>query len=104
MVRTKPSIISFDRIDLLLNHNNINDIDPSLDGMILLYELARKGLTPKRLYWGFGNIREELRKGSQNLSVAANEFVHFSYKAGVTLTQYATAKKHLPISGPIASP
>jgi len=99
----KPSATVFDRTDLLLNHNNINNIDPSLAGMVLLHEAERTGPAPRRLYWGFGNIREEVRKGSRTQRVAAVEFVHFSYKAGATLSQYQAAVEHLPITGPISS-
>jgi hypothetical protein len=96
-VKKSTNAIAFDRSDLVLNHNNINDIDPSLDGMILLHDVARKGEPPKRLHWGYGNLREELKRASKISSIAAMQFVYFSYKAGATVRQYNDAMKDLPI-------
>lgn len=95
IVKKKRFSISFDQTDLLLNHNSINAIDPTLVGMILLHEATagRNGVMPKTLYWGYGNIREELEKAAKIPSVANMEFVYFSYTAGVTVRQYQNLKK-----------
>ena len=90
--------IEFDRSGLVLNHNNINDIDPTLDGLILLHDVSRKGEPPKRLHWGYGNLREELKKAAKISSIAAMQFVYFSYKAGATARQYDEVTKELPIA------
>ena len=88
-MKKKPSPISYDRSDLLLNHNSINNIDPTLDGLIVLHKATwlPKGWDSKRVHWSYGNLRQELEKASKLPLIANLEYVHFSYKIGVTKKQ-----------------
>lgn len=104
-MKNKPIAVSFDRTGILLVHNSINDIDPHSNGLVLLYGMtAEKGGTmPKRLHWGFGNIRQELSKAAKIPSIAAFQFIYFNYKVGATASQFQEVQEHLPVNSLIDS-
>ena len=95
---TKQFAVDFDKHDINLDHRGISSVNVNLHGLILLYD--RRTIEGRnvmnRLYWGFGNIREELRKASQTPAINSIPFVYFSYKAEAEAEMFESAKKHLP--------